>query len=45
MATDMNRGQGTRTVSQGAEVIGELATIADDGPSGEFCNDRGPVGW
>lgn len=43
MATDMNRGQGTRTVGQGTKVIIELATIADDGPSGEFRNDQGPV--
>jgi NAD(P)-dependent dehydrogenase (short-subunit alcohol dehydrogenase family) len=45
VTTDMNRGQGTRTVSEGAKVIVEFATIGDDGPSGEFHNDRGPVPW
>jgi NAD(P)-dependent dehydrogenase (short-subunit alcohol dehydrogenase family) len=45
VATDMNHGQGTRTVSEGAKVIVEFATISDDGPSGRFHNDRGPVPW
>jgi len=45
VATDMNRGHGTRTVREGAKVIVEFATIGDDGPSGEFHNDRGPVPW
>jgi NAD(P)-dependent dehydrogenase (short-subunit alcohol dehydrogenase family) len=45
VATDMNRGQGTRTVSEGAKVIVEFATLGDDGPSGEYHNDRGPVPW
>jgi hypothetical protein len=41
----MNCGQGTRTVSEGAKVIVEFATLGDDGPSGEYHNDRGPVPW
>jgi NAD(P)-dependent dehydrogenase (short-subunit alcohol dehydrogenase family) len=45
VATDMNRGQGTRTVSEGAKVIVEFATLGDDGPSGEYHNDHGPVPW
>ena len=42
VATDMNRGQGTRTVREGATVITKFAVLSDDGPSGEFHNDRGP---
>jgi NAD(P)-dependent dehydrogenase (short-subunit alcohol dehydrogenase family) len=45
VATDMNHGQGTRSVGQGAAVVTEFATIGDDGPSGEFHNDSGPVPW
>lgn len=45
VATDMNQGQGARTVSEGARVIVEFATIGDGGPSGEFHNDRGSVTW
>jgi NAD(P)-dependent dehydrogenase (short-subunit alcohol dehydrogenase family) len=44
-ATDMNDHQGTRTVEQGARVIVELATLPDDGPTGGFFNDQGPVPW
>jgi len=45
VATDMNRGQGSRTVGEGSGIIVKFATIGDDGPSGEFHNDRGPVPW
>jgi NAD(P)-dependent dehydrogenase (short-subunit alcohol dehydrogenase family) len=45
VATDMNRGQGMRTVAEGATVVVEFATLGDDGPTGEFHNDRGPVPW
>lgn len=44
-ATDMNEGQGTRTVEQGARIIVELALLPDDGPSGGFFNDDGPIPW
>ncbi|MER6565509.1 SDR family NAD(P)-dependent oxidoreductase [Streptomyces sp. NPDC001093] len=45
VATDMNRGQGTRTVGEGAAVVVEFANLDGDGPTGEFHNDRGPVPW
>ena len=44
-ATDMNRGQGQRTVEQGARIIVDLALLAEDGPSGGFFNDAGSVPW
>lgn len=37
--------QGTRTPDEGAEVIVELATLPDDGPTGEFFNWIGPQQW
>lgn len=45
VATEMNNNQGTRTVAEGAQVIVDFATITDDGPTGEFHNDNGPVPW
>lgn len=45
IATDMNRGRGTRTVGEGASVVVTFATLDDDGPSGAFHNDRGAVPW
>lgn len=45
VATDLTRGQGTRTVAEGARVIVRLATLPADGPSGGFFNDDGPVPW
>ncbi|MBV9451834.1 MAG: SDR family oxidoreductase [Streptosporangiaceae bacterium] len=44
-ATDMNDFQGTRTVAEAARVIVGLATLPDDGPSGGFFSDQGPVAW
>jgi NAD(P)-dependent dehydrogenase (short-subunit alcohol dehydrogenase family) len=44
-ATDMTRHRGTRTVEEGSRIIVDLATLADDGPSGGFFNDQGPVPW
>jgi NAD(P)-dependent dehydrogenase (short-subunit alcohol dehydrogenase family) len=44
-ATDMNRGQGHRTVEQGARVIAQLSLLPASGPSGGFFNDDGPVPW
>jgi|SRR5690625_1015333 len=44
-ATDLTKHRGTRTVEQGAQIIVELATQADDGPTGEFFNDQGHVAW
>ena len=43
-ATDMNAGQGTRTVEQGARIIVQLA-LSPDQTSGGFFNDDGPVPW
>lgn len=45
VATDLNGHRGTRTVEQGVRVIVDLATLAEDGPSGGFFNDQGPVPW
>ncbi|MCH6159932.1 SDR family oxidoreductase [Streptomyces marispadix] len=44
-ATDLTRHRGTRTVEEGARIIVDLATLADDGPTGGFFNDKGPVPW
>jgi NAD(P)-dependent dehydrogenase (short-subunit alcohol dehydrogenase family) len=43
VATALNNYTGTRSVEQGARVIVNLATLADDGPTGGFFNDQGPV--
>jgi NAD(P)-dependent dehydrogenase (short-subunit alcohol dehydrogenase family) len=45
VATDLTGHRGTRTVEQGARVIVDLATLAEDGPTGEFFNDQGRVPW
>jgi NAD(P)-dependent dehydrogenase (short-subunit alcohol dehydrogenase family) len=45
VATDLTGHRGTRTVEQGARIIVDLATLAEDGPTGEFFNDRGRVPW
>ena len=44
-ATDLNGHQGYRSPEQGAVAAVRLATLADDGPSGGFFNDEGPVPW
>lgn len=44
-ATDMNAFRGTRTVQEGARIIVDLATLADDGPTGRFFDDQGPLPW
>lgn len=44
-ATDMNNFMGARHVSQAAAVIVKLATLPDDGPTGGFFDDEGPVPW
>jgi NAD(P)-dependent dehydrogenase (short-subunit alcohol dehydrogenase family) len=44
-ATDLNGQQGYRSPEQGAVAAVRLATLADDGPSGGFFNDEGPVPW
>jgi NAD(P)-dependent dehydrogenase (short-subunit alcohol dehydrogenase family) len=45
IATDLNHHTGNRTVAQGAQIVVKLATLPDDGPSGGFFNDVGPVPW
>jgi NAD(P)-dependent dehydrogenase (short-subunit alcohol dehydrogenase family) len=44
-ATDLNQFRGTRTPEQGAAIAIRLATLPDDGPSGGFFDDEGPVAW
>jgi NAD(P)-dependent dehydrogenase (short-subunit alcohol dehydrogenase family) len=44
-ATDLNQFNGTRTVEQGAKEAVRLALIGEDGPTGSFSNDDGPVPW
>ncbi|HZM55352.1 MAG TPA: SDR family oxidoreductase [Acidimicrobiales bacterium] len=44
-ATDLNGHQGYRSPEQGAVAVVRLATLADDGLSGGFFNDEGPVPW
>jgi NAD(P)-dependent dehydrogenase (short-subunit alcohol dehydrogenase family) len=44
-ATDLNGHQGYRTPAQGAAASVTLATLPDDGPSGTFTGDNGPVPW
>jgi len=44
-ATDLNGNSGYRTPAQGAVVIVNLATLADDGPTGSFYSDDGAHPW
>jgi NAD(P)-dependent dehydrogenase (short-subunit alcohol dehydrogenase family) len=37
--------KGVRTPEQGAEIIVRLATLDDDGPTGGFFDDQGPLSW
>jgi NAD(P)-dependent dehydrogenase (short-subunit alcohol dehydrogenase family) len=45
IATDLNNHSGNRTVEQGSQVIVQLASLPQDGPSGGFFNDAGTVAW
>jgi NAD(P)-dependent dehydrogenase (short-subunit alcohol dehydrogenase family) len=45
VATDLNGHRGTRTTEQGAAIAIRLATLPNDGPTGRFFNDDGPVAW
>jgi NAD(P)-dependent dehydrogenase (short-subunit alcohol dehydrogenase family) len=45
VATDLNKHQGHRTVEQGATAIVKLATLKEDGPSGGYFNEDGPIPW
>ncbi|HEX2315609.1 MAG TPA: SDR family oxidoreductase [Thermomonospora sp.] len=44
-ATDLNGFRGVRTPEQGAAIGIRLATLPDDGPTGSFFEDAGPVPW
>ena len=44
-ATDLNKFRGTRSVEQGAREPVRLALLADDGPTGGFSNEAGPLPW
>jgi NAD(P)-dependent dehydrogenase (short-subunit alcohol dehydrogenase family) len=44
-ATDLNGFRGFRTPEQGAAIAIQLATLPDDGPTGGFFEDTGPVPW
>jgi len=43
--TDLNGHNGTRTPEQGAAIAIRLATLPDDGPTGTYSDDAGPILW
>ncbi len=43
--TALNNFQGTRTVEQGAREPVRLALLDDNGPTGGYFNDEGPLAW
>jgi NAD(P)-dependent dehydrogenase (short-subunit alcohol dehydrogenase family) len=43
--TDMGGPSAPRSVQQGADTIVWLATLPDNGPSGEFFKDRRRIAW
>jgi NAD(P)-dependent dehydrogenase (short-subunit alcohol dehydrogenase family) len=45
VATDLNGFRGYRTPEQGAAIAVKLATLPDDGPSGGYFDDAGPIPW
>jgi NAD(P)-dependent dehydrogenase (short-subunit alcohol dehydrogenase family) len=45
VATDLNNHSGPRTPEQGARIAIEMATIPQDGPTGGYFNEDGPVPW
>ncbi|WP_020139796.1 SDR family oxidoreductase [Streptomyces sp. 351MFTsu5.1] len=45
VATDLNGFSGTRTPEQGAAIAVRLATLPDDGPTGQMFDDGGVVPW
>ncbi|SNS61279.1 SDR family oxidoreductase [Actinomadura mexicana] len=44
-ATDLNGHTGFRTAAQGAAVIAGVALLGDDGPTGAYIAEDGPVPW
>ncbi|GAA4559640.1 SDR family NAD(P)-dependent oxidoreductase [Pseudonocardia xishanensis] len=45
VATDLNGFRGHRTPEQGAAIAVRLATLPDDGPTGGYFDDAGPIPW
>lgn len=45
VATDLNGFSGTQTPEQGAAIAIRLATLPDDGPTGQLFDDKGVVPW
>lgn len=45
VATDLNGHRGPRTVEQGATAPVRLATLPDDGPTGGYFDEDGPLPW
>jgi NAD(P)-dependent dehydrogenase (short-subunit alcohol dehydrogenase family) len=45
VATDLNGFRGVRTPEQGAAIAIKLATLPDEGPTGQFFDDAGTVPW
>ncbi|MFJ4861975.1 MULTISPECIES: SDR family NAD(P)-dependent oxidoreductase [unclassified Streptomyces] len=45
VATDLNGFRGVRTPEQGAAIAIALATLPDDGPTGQFFDDAGALPW
>lgn len=43
--SDMTRRDGVRTPEQAARIAIELATVGDDGPTGGFFDEHGPLPW
>ncbi len=43
--TDLNGRNGTRTPEQGAAIAIRLVTLPDDGPTGTYSDDAGPIPW
>jgi len=44
-ATDLNQHRGTRTAQQAATIAVHLATLPDDGSTGGYFDENGPVPW
>jgi NAD(P)-dependent dehydrogenase (short-subunit alcohol dehydrogenase family) len=44
-ATDLNNFEGTRTVEQAAREPVRLALLDENGPTGTFSNEDGPLPW
>ena len=44
-ATDLNMFQGVRSVEQGAREPVRLALLGEDGPTGSFSSEDGPLPW